>query len=209
LVSLVGTALQRVDASKFRTIVLGGSKPPANRPSNSVTTYGMTETGSGVVYDGVPLDGVEVEIRDSIIYLRAPMLLRGYRDSTSPVGPDGWFRTGDIGNFSNGVLSVEGREGDLIISGGENVWPEAVEEAIRQTTNVKDVCVAGVKNAEWGQVVTAWIVTDASLSLEEIRESVKSILPAHCAPKQVHIVHEIPRTALGKPKRSELIASIS
>mgnify|MGYP002133435551 CR=1 FL=1 len=209
LVSLVGTALQRVDASKFRTIVLGGSKPPANRPSNSVTTYGMTETGSGVVYDGVPLDGVEIEIRDSIIYLRAPMLLRGYRDETSPVDVDGWLRTGDIGTFTNGVLSVEGREGDLIISGGENVWPEAVEEAIRKTTNVKDVCVAGVKDAEWGQVVTAWIVTDASLSLEEIRESVKSVLPTHCAPKQVYFVQEIPRTALGKPKRSELIASIS
>lgn len=209
LVSLVSTALQRVDASKFRTIVLGGAKPPHTRPTNSVTTYGMTETGSGVVYDGVPLDGVEVDIRDSMIYLKAPMLLRGYRDGTTPVGSDGWFRTGDIGTFTNGVLSVEGREGDLIITGGENVWPEAVEDAIRQTMNITDVCVAGVANAEWGQLVTAWIVSNQPQSLEEIRESVKTLLPAHCAPKQVFFVNEIPRTALGKPKRIELIASIN
>ena len=64
LVSLVATTLRRIDPSIFRTIVLGGSRPPADRPPNTVTTYGMTETGSGVVYDGVPLDGVEVRIDD-------------------------------------------------------------------------------------------------------------------------------------------------
>ena len=62
LVSLVATALARVDATKFRVIVLGGSRPPKDRPANTMTTYGMTETGSGVVYDGRPLDGVEVRI---------------------------------------------------------------------------------------------------------------------------------------------------
>ncbi len=64
LVSLVATALRRIDPAIFRTIVLGGSRPPADRPPNTVTTYGMTETGSGVVYDGVPLDGVEVRLDD-------------------------------------------------------------------------------------------------------------------------------------------------
>ena len=59
LVSLVSTALGRIDPTVFRTIVLGGSRPPTDRPANTVTTYGMTETGSGVVYDGRPLDGVE------------------------------------------------------------------------------------------------------------------------------------------------------
>ncbi len=78
LVSLVATTLRRIDPSIFRTIVLGGSRPPADRPPNTVTTYGMTETGSGVVYDGVPLDGVEVRIAaDGEIELRGPMLLRG------------------------------------------------------------------------------------------------------------------------------------
>ena len=84
LVSLVATALRRIDPTCFRSIVLGGSRPPADRPANSVTTYGMTETGSGVVYDGVPLDGVEVRIdHDGQIHLRGPMLLRCYRDGTA------------------------------------------------------------------------------------------------------------------------------
>ena len=210
LVSLVSTALQRVDSSMYRTIVLGGAKPPPARPINTVTTYGMTETGSGVVYDGIPLDGVEIEIRDSIIHLRAPMLMRQYRDGSNPIDANGWLRTGDIGTFSNGVLSVEGREGDLIISGGENVWPDAVEDAIRTLPHVIDVCVGGVSHPEWGQAVTAWIVTsDGDISLEIVRDHVKQNLPAFCAPQSIHLIEEIPRTALGKPRRSELIASIN
>ena len=208
-VSLVSTALQRVDSSLFRTIVLGGAKPPANRPANCVTTYGMTETGSGVVYDGIPLDEVEIEIRDSVIHLKAPMLMRGYRDGTSAVDSSGWLRTGDIGIFEGGVLVVEGREGDLIITGGENVWPESVEDILRGHPHVIDVCIAGVPDAEWGQAVTAWIVTDGSaVSLETIRAFVKEQLPAHWAPRNLVEISEIPRTALGKPKRAELISSI-
>lgn len=210
LVSLVSTALQRVDSTLYRTIVLGGAKPPVTRPANTVTTYGMTETSSGVVYDGIPLDGVEIDIRDSIIHLRAPMLMRQYRDGSTPIDAEGWLRTGDIGKFENGVLSVEGREGDLIITGGENVWPDAVEDAIRTLPQVLDVCVGGVAHPEWGQAVTAWIVTNESnVSLELVRDHVKQILPAFCAPQTIHLVREIPRTALGKPRRAELIASIS
>ena len=209
LVSLVSTALQRVDSTKFRTIVLGGSRPPANRPSNTVTTYGMTETGSGVVYDGVPLENVQVEIRDSIIFLKAPMLLRSYRDGLSPFTADGWFRTGDIGTFQNGILRVEGREGDLIISGGENVWPEDVEATIRLSPHVAEVCVAGVPDNEWGQIVTAWIIPVAGKpTLEDIRSHVKETMPPYCAPRRIEIVSEIPRTSLGKPKRAELIRSL-
>jgi O-succinylbenzoic acid--CoA ligase len=209
LVSLVSTALQRVDNTKFRTIVLGGARPPKDRPANTVTTYGMTETGSGVVYDGVPLENVDIEIRESIIYLKAPMLMRVYRDGVSPLTHDGWLRTGDIGAFENGRLTVEGREGDLIITGGENVWPEDVEAAIRTSPMVTDVCVAGVPDDEWGQLVTAWIVANEQTpSLEDIRSHVKEALPAHCAPRHIEIVSEIPRTSLGKPKRAELIRSV-
>ena len=129
LVSLVATALRRIDPSIFRTIVLGGSRPPADRPPNTVTTYGMTETGSGVVYDGVPLDGVEVRLDDDAeVWLRGPMLMRCYRDGSSPFDADGWLPTGDLGRWlDDGRLHVDGRRGDLIITGGENVWPEAVE----------------------------------------------------------------------------------
>ena len=85
-VSLVATALRRIDPPSFRTIVLGGAAPPADLPPNVVTTYGMTETGSGVVYDGRPLDGVDVRIDDDgQILLRGPMLLRCYRDGSDPL----------------------------------------------------------------------------------------------------------------------------
>jgi O-succinylbenzoic acid--CoA ligase len=209
LVSLVSTALQRVDPTLYRTIVLGGAKPPADRPANTVTTYGMTETGSGVVYDGVPLSDVEIEIRDSVVYVRAPMLLRAYRDGSIPLTSDGWFRTGDIGSFIDGTVSIAGREGDLIITGGENVWPESVEDALRSHPLVADICVAGTADAEWGQIVTAWIVpaTNSEVTLDAIREHVKQSLPAHCAPRQIVITSAIPRTALGKPQRSLLVES--
>lgn len=208
LVSLVATALQRIDASRYRTIVLGGAKPPENRPVNCIATYGLTETGSGIVYDGLALNNVEIQIRDSIVYVRGPMLLRAYRDGTTPLETDGWLRTGDRGSISDtGVLSIEGREGDLIISGGENVWPEVVEKSLRSHPNIDDVCVAGVPDPTWGHAVHAWIVITpgSAVSLEEIRDHVKETLPAHCAPQRIHVIAEVPRTALGKPQRNLLV----
>lgn len=211
LVSLVSTALQRVDPSRYRTIVLGGSRPPADRPDNCISTYGLTETGSGVVYDGRALDGVELDIRESIIHVRAPMLLRAYRDGSNPLDANGWFRTGDRGSLStDGVLTVEGREGDLIITGGENVWPEQVEATLMTHPGVLDVCVAGVSDNTWGHAVHAWIVTDPEhdITLELMRDHVKQTLAAYCAPQQVHIVGAIPRTALGKPQRHLLASTL-
>ena len=155
-VSLVATALQRIDPSVFRVIVLGGARPPADRPANAVTTYGMTETGSGVVYDGRPLDGVEVRIDDAgEIHLRGPMLLRGYRGRHAPPSPvdgDGWLATGDLGRWlPDGRLHVDGRRGELIITGGENVWPEPVEGVLRGLPGVADVVVAGRPDAGVGR----------------------------------------------------------
>ena len=208
LVSLVGTALRRIDPTRFRTIVLGGSRPPTDRPPNTVTTYGMTETGSGVVYDGRPLDGVELRIVDDEVHVRCPMLLRCYRDGTDPRTPDGWYPTGDLGAIdATGSLTVHGRRGDLIISGGENVWPEAVEAAVRTHPDVADVAVVGEDDDEWGQVVTALVVpVDAGRppSLGSVRDHVKSLLPAFSAPRRVVVRSELPRTTLGKLIRTKL-----
>ena len=205
LVSLVATALARIDPSRFRTIVLGGSRPPDDRPANCVTTYGMTETGSGVVYDGVPLDDVEVDITpDGEIRLRAPMLLRCYRDGSSPLDADGWFATGDLGVWlPDGQLHVAGRRGDLIITGGENVWPEAVEAALADHPGVADVMVRGVDDPEWGQVVEALIVPVGDPpTLDSIRAHVKAHHPAFMAPRRLAVVESLPRTSLGKLRRS-------
>ncbi len=209
LVSLVATALARIDSARFRVIVLGGSRPPADRPANCVTTYGLTETGSGIVYDGRPIDGVEVAIDDDGgIRVRGPMLLRCYRDGTDPVDADGWFPTGDLGAWlPDGRLHVAGRRGDLIITGGENVWPETVEDALRRHPGVRDVAVAGVADAEWGQRVVAWIVPADPAdppSLADLRAVVSERHPTFVAPKDLVLVDEVPRTALGKVVRSAL-----
>jgi len=207
LVSLVATAMRRIDTNRWRVIVLGGAHAPADRPPNSVTTYGMTETGSGIVYDGVPLDRVEVRIISGEIHVRAPMLLRCYRDGTIPFVDGGWFPTGDLGELTgDGRLVVQGRRGDLIITGGENVWPDPVERILARHPKVADVGVAGVPDPEWGHVVTAYVVPagDEAPSLDELREMVRSELPAYCAPRNVVIETQLPRTTLGKLKRSEL-----
>jgi O-succinylbenzoic acid--CoA ligase len=210
LVSLVPTALRRVDPTRFRVIVLGGSRPPADRPPNAIATYGMTETGSGVVYDRRPLDGVEIRVADGELQLRCPMLLRCYRDGRDPRTADGWYPTGDLGAIDGqGLVDVHGRRDDLIITGGENVWPEPIEAILGEHAGVSDVGVAGVPDDEWGQLVTAFVVPadpGRPPTLDELRELVKQRLAAFHAPRRVVLVEKLPRTTLGKLQRSELSA---
>jgi O-succinylbenzoic acid--CoA ligase len=211
-VSLVATALRRTPADLFHTVVLGGSAPPRDLPANVVTTYGLTETGSGVVYDGVPLDGVEIDVDrgSGEIRLRAPMLLRAYRDGRIPIDREGWFATGDVGVIgADGRLAVSGRLTDVIISGGENIWPGPVEDAIRAHPGVADVAVAGRPDQEWGQRVVAWVVPAdpaAPPALAELRDLVGDTLARFAAPRQLVITAALPRTAIGKVRRAELDA---
>jgi o-succinylbenzoate---CoA ligase len=204
LVSLVATALHRIDSSRFRRILLGGARPPSGLPPNVVTTYGMTETGSGVVYDGIPLDGVELRFVAGEVHIRCPMLFRCYRDGTSPL-VDGWYATGDAGHLgTDGELMIEGRIDELIITGGENVWPQAVEAVLAAHPAVRDVAVAGRPDAEWGEAVVAYVVADDEPpSLDELRDHVKASLPAYNAPRVLVLVDEVPRTGLGKIVRTK------
>jgi O-succinylbenzoic acid--CoA ligase len=194
---------------RFRLVVLGGAAPPRHLPPNAVTTYGMSETGSGVVYDGIPLDGVEVAIgAGGEIRVRGPMLLRAYRDGHDPKDADGWLATGDAGCLdADGRLVVHGRTGDMIVTGGENVWPEPVERVLGTRPDVVDVAVAGRADPEWGQRVVAFVVPrdpHAPPTLEALRAHVKAELPAWCAPRQLVLVAAVPRTTLGKVRRRAL-----
>ncbi len=220
-VSLVATALRRVDPSLFESVLLGGAAPPSGLPSNVVTTYGTTETGSGVVYDGVPLDGVEIALgtgregegRDGEILVRAPMLLRAYRDGTDPrvPGPDGnggWFPTGDGGHLSDGRLHVEGRLTEVITTGGEKVWPAPVEQAIATLAAVAEVAVWRRPDPDWGERVVAWVVPSdpaAPPSLAALVEVVRETLPQWAAPKELVLATRLPRTASGKVRRTALV----
>ena len=216
-VSLVTRLLGRIDPSIFERILLGGAAPPNERPENCIATYGMTETGSGVVYDGQPLPGVALAIvepdEDGIgeILISSPTTLRGYRDRPAPfvIGPDGsdgWLATGDVGVIDDdGILAVRGRAADVIVTGGEKVYPEDVEDILRRLSTIAEVGVGRRPDPEWGERVVAYIVPiGEGPSLDEVRSSVGEALGRYAAPREVVLVTSLPRTSIGKLRRSAL-----
>jgi O-succinylbenzoic acid--CoA ligase len=231
-VSLVPTALRRVldagiDLSGYGAILVGGARTGAALLDRAraagapvVRTYGMTETCGGCVYDGMSLEGTEMRIEpdsgggsnhdglDGAILLRTPSLMRGYRfdgaGTAEAIDADGWYRTRDVGAIRDGRLRVRGRADDVIVTGGEKVWPSSVEDAIRELPDVADVVVTGRPDPDWGERVVAVVVaTDpqAPPSLDGIRAHVSAELSPYAAPKELQVVDEISRTALGKPVR--------
>jgi O-succinylbenzoic acid--CoA ligase len=146
------------------------------------------------------------------ILLRAPMLLRSYRDGTTGrvIGPDGtatWFATGDAGQIHpDGRLSVSGRMAEVIITGAEKVWPDAVERILITHPAVAEVAVWKRPDPEWGERVVAWVVpaTDQPPSLDELRDLVGSTLAPWAAPRELELVDALPRTPSGKVRRPAL-----
>src|SRR5664280_1132027 len=215
LVSLVTTALRRCDASGYRRVLLGGSSPPEGLPDNVVTTYGMTETGSGVVYDGRPLDGVEVRIGDGRtggegeVLVRGPMLLRCYRDGTDPHLAEGWLPTGDGGRVEpDGTVAIFGRMAEVVVSGGEKVWPAPVEAVLTRHAGIREVAVWKRPDPEWGERVVAWVVPadrDLPPDLGALRELVAAELAPWAAPRELVLTDALPRTPNGKIQRTSLV----
>jgi len=216
-VSLVATTLSRIDPSSFELILLGGSAPPRELPANVIATYGMTETGSGVVYDGRPLPGVALAIdaadADGFgeILISSPTSLRAYRDRPAPMmtGPDGdnrWLRSGDLGRLDpTGRLEVRGRIAEVIVTGAEKVYPSDVEAVIAELPGVAEVAVWKRADLEWGERVVAWIVPHGEPpTLAELRSEVAVLLGAYAAPKELELVEALPRSPLGKLRRSLL-----
>lgn len=205
-VSLVTRALVQIDPALFTTVLLGGAAPPAQRPPNVIATYGSTETGSGIVYDRRRLDGVDLRTDgEGQLWVRSPTLLRCYRDGTDPKTPDGWFPTGDAATIDDGgLLHVHGRLAEVIVTGGEKVWPARVERLIAGLPGVAGVVVVGVAHPEWGQEVLARIEPDPGTrppTLAEVRAAVRADLPSWWAPRRVEYVDRLRRTALGKIRR--------
>lgn len=215
------TQLARLDA-----VLIGGSAlSPAllDRAREAgihvVTTYGMTETGGGCVYDGQPLPGVKIRVKDGRVQIAGPMLMDAYLDEryTHFVEEDGerWLATADAAEF-DGRLTVLGRADDVIISGSVNIAPTRVLAALEKMDGVREASVVALPDDTWGQVVAAAIVApevfekmkegDAEEVLaafaQKVREQVGAELGRDHAPRVIAVVEELPRTTLGKVDRS-------
>lgn len=221
-VSIVPTMLVRlldagVELDGFTAILVGGGhlrpdlRERAERAGGRIVeTYGLTESCGGVVYDGVPLAGVAVRV-DQIggVELGGPTLMKRYRSDPGATMDaftvDGWLRTRDVATFDGeGRLDVVGRIDDAITTGGETVWPREVESVVALHPKVADVSVVGRRDAEWGERVVALVVprdpADAP-TLEELRTLATERLGRYKAPRELEIVTDLPRTAIGKVRR--------
>ena len=168
---------------------------------NVITTYGMTETSGGVVYDGNSLEGVSVEIQDGHIALQCPQVALGYLDSTLPTN-NGWFITNDLGEIKDGMLIVHGRADDQIISGGEKISLSAIETYLQSEFKNPDIIAFAQRDREWGEKLC--IATTTDIALESLQVKLKERFGAHASPKELFKVASIPYLAIGKPDRKKL-----
>jgi o-succinylbenzoate---CoA ligase len=225
-VSVVPTQLRRLvdagdDLTVVATILLGGAAPgtglvAAARAAGAsvVTTYGMSETCGGCVYDGVPLDGVSVDVgADGRIRIAGPVLFSGYRlrpDLFAAAREGRWFVTSDLGAFGpSGELLVRGRADDVINTGGEKVVAAEVEAALGSCAGLREAVVVGRPDPEWGEVVTAVVVPadpSAPPLLADVRAHVRARLPGYAVPAALVLVPELPMLPSGKPDRAALRA---
>ncbi|MBX3116389.1 MAG: AMP-binding protein [Cryobacterium sp.] len=231
--SLVPNQLQRLidtaratgtaDLSRLRSfnrILVGGQSVPsallaeAGELGISVTrTYGSSETCGGCVYDGVPLPGTLVRLKEGKsgeIELGGPTLANGYLDDPERTADRfhseagiRWFRTGDSGRLDDGLLQVLGRMDDVIISGGIKVPLGALEQLVRSLPGFEDAVVIGESSERWGEVPVVF-TTRHGLDLAQLRKAVEARLGPEARPERIEILESIPMLDSGKPDRQAL-----
>jgi len=203
--------------SSLRAVLLGGSAASEaiwdeaeQRGIPLRATYGLTETCSQVATakasaprDLVPLDGVDIRIRDGCIEVA------GFNVYSCTLTSDGYLRTGDLGRLhSDGVLEVLGRADDLIITGGENVMPAEVEAELEAHPQISRAVVFGQPNPEWGEIVAAVLVPDGSpIDSAVLRKWCENRLAPFRRPRLIAWLEKLPETANGKIDRNAVIAS--
>jgi o-succinylbenzoate---CoA ligase len=221
LVRLLASAAGCRALTRFAAVLLGGSAAPASLLARArgfgvavVTTYGMSETAGGCVYNGQALAVSRVRLEeDGRIQLGGATLARGYlgepelssesfiRDQEGAH----WFRTDDVGHLEGDLLVVDGRLDDLINTGGLKVVPCVVEAALVQLETIAEAIVVGSTDPEWGQVVSAAVVVApgcAPPGLEEVRDQLRGVLPDHGLPRRLTTLAELPLRGPGKPDRA-------
>ncbi|GHD51231.1 O-succinylbenzoic acid--CoA ligase [Mycetocola manganoxydans] len=207
---------------RFDGILVGGQATPPQLLQRTeqlglpvFRTYGSSETSGGCVYNGIPLPGVHVRIVEGQIELAGPMLAEGYLGDDELTArtftvADGlrWYRTGDLGEFDNGVLRVHGRADNVIISGGVNVSLDRVERVVRGLPDLTESVVVGTQHPEWGQVPV--VVTSARYaSLTEIADAVAASLGKPARPAHIIRLDELPLLPSGKPDRLAIVAIVA
>ncbi|ASU79008.1 hypothetical protein CDG81_12720 [Actinopolyspora erythraea] len=225
-VSLVPTQLKRLlaepaaraELGRFDGVLIGGAPldaataERARQVAQIRTTYGMTETCGGCVYDGTPLRDVRIRILDGEIHLGGPVLAEGYlgddqRDAAFYTDSEGrWFRTADRGRIVDGRLRVDGRLDDMINTGGVKVPPRAVDDCIEGLPGVAESCTFGLPDPEWGEVVASYVcvVPGTGLAGERIRGLVRERLDHYFAPRSVVVTEDPPRLPNGKLDRRRI-----
>ena len=224
-VSLVPAQLRRMldvgaSVSAFGAILLGGAAIPPGLLAGAraagarvVTTYGMSETCGGCVYNGLPLDGVRLRTApDGRIQIAGPVLFSGYRNRSdlteSAVDEEGWFTTSDLGKIGpDGRVSIGGRADEMINTGGEKVSPTEVAAILEGCPGVREAIVFGEPDSQYGQRVTAVVVPTRLSSpprLQELRAAVRRALPAYAAPRALLVVPAMPLLPSGKPDLAAL-----
>lgn len=176
-----------------------------------ISTYGMTETSGGCVYNGEPLDGVQIEITSNkLIKISGPFVATTYLNDESGWSErcvDGWFLTSDIGEIKNGRLEIQGRADGVIISGGENISLSAIENSIAKKFPKIQCAAFAVKDEYWGQSLQLAIVGE--INELELNNYLEENLGAFAKPKAIHVLKAMPLTALGKIDRSALAQLVS
>lgn len=223
----------------FRFALVGGGRVPgaakskADKVMPAIYSFGMTETCAQIVAasadkylppgsTGRVLPPNDLTIRDEsgnlvpngqtgLVCLKGPQVFDGYLDDNiNPFFAGGWFNTGDYGyKDDDGFLFIETRREDRIVTGGENVDPTEVESALLELHGIQEAAVIGLPDEEWGQIVTAVVVTDTNqvLTLETIRVALKKHLSDYKIPRRLEIVDSLPKTDLGKVKKGDLTAT--
>ncbi|WP_241521826.1 AMP-binding protein [Arthrobacter pityocampae] len=199
---------------RFDAILLGGAPAGASLRSLArsqdlkiVETYGMSETCGGCVYDGTPLDGVELRSVEGRLRIGGAVLADGYLDAPGLTeerfvfnSGQRWFVTDDAGDVAtDGSVTVHGRLDDVIITGALKVSATRVSDVIQAVPGVEQALVLGIRSEEWGTAVAAAIVGDVDAEL--IRQAVHVELGAHAVPKSIVTLDALPLLPGGKPDR--------
>lgn len=233
IVQLDDKVKKRYDLSSLRVVMASGSAMGPDLRKAAMETfgdvlydlYGSTEAGWVAIARpediksrpksvGKAVPGIEIQIFDKEgdpiegdetgeIFIKSELLFEGYTSGDAKDERDGYMSIGDLGHLEDDFLYIDGRADDMVVVGGENIYPIEIEEVIDGIKGVEDVTVMGIPDDEYGEVLAAFVV--GSVSEDEIKKVCKNELASYKVPKRVEKLDELPRTSTGKVLKRELV----